>query len=129
MSRHTVRLKDIVVGWSDLEIAEPNLGRASGRFRSGLGYELVQPVFLLYSTAVPTPGGKASDPEKLERYYRARDALGLTLHDDAGRTIATSAIHIIDYPGPQGTTLDIEVLISDPEYWRRRDKGVVVRVQ
>lgn len=129
MSRHTVRLKDIVVGWSDLEVGEPALGRARGRFRSGIGYELVQPVFLLYSAAVPTPGAEAADPETLDRYYRARDALGLTLQDDAGRTIRTSAIHIIDYPGPKGTALELEVLISDPDYWQRRESGVVVRVQ
>jgi len=129
VSRHTVRLKDIVVGWSDLEIAEPALGRAHGRFRPGLGYELVQPVFLLYSEAVPLPGGDAADQDKLDRYHRSRDALGLSLIDDAGFVIRTSAIHIIDYPKRTDTALELEVLISDREYWRRRDSGVVVRVQ
>lgn len=129
MSRHTVRLKGIVVGWSDLELAEPSLGRARGRFRPGIGYELVQPVFLLYSQAVPTPGADATDPDKLDRYHRSRDALGLSLEDDAGREILTSAIHISDYPARKGATLEIEVLISDQEYWRRRGPSIVVRTQ
>ena len=129
MSRHSVRLKDIVVGWSDLEVAEPELGRARGRFRPGMGYELVQPVFLLYSEAVPTPGGDTIDPDKLDRYHRARDLLGLSLMDDAGRDITTSAIHIADYSGNKKGAIELDVLISDREYWRRRDSGVVVRVQ
>lgn len=125
MSRHTVRLKGIVVGWSDLEVAEPALGRARGRFRPGVGYDLVQPVFQLYSEAVPQPGADPADPDKLERYHRSRDLLGLTLEDDAGRAISTSAIHIADYKG----SIELEVLISDREYWKRRDAGVVIRTQ
>lgn len=129
MGRHTVRLKDIVVGWSDLEVAEPTLGRARGKFRPGVGYDLVQPVFQLFVQAVPTPGGDAIDPEKLERYHRSRDALGLSLEDDTGRSIRTSAIHIVDYGGEKGTALELEVLISDRDYWKRRDGGVVIRTQ
>ena len=121
MSRHTVRLKDIVVGWSELEIAEPALGRARGLFRPGVGYDLVQPVFQLFSQAVPTPGGAAADPEKLERYHRSRDALGLSLEDEKGRAIRTSAIHILDYPAGKDASLEVEVLISDTGYWSRRE--------
>lgn len=120
MSRHTVRLNDIVVGWSDLEVAEPALGRARGRFRPGVGYDLVQPVFRLYAEAVPQPGADATDPGKLDRYHRSRDALGLSLEDDTGRTIHTSAIHILDYAREGGDSLEMEVLISDKGYWSRR---------
>jgi hypothetical protein len=129
VGRHTVRLKDIIVGWSDLEVAEPTLGRARGRFRPGIGYDLVQPVFQLFAQAVPTPGADATDPEKLERYHRSRDALGLSLEDDAGRSIRTSAIHIVDYSGNESAPLEVEVLISDRDYWKRRDAGVVIRTQ
>lgn len=122
MSRHTVRLKDIVVGWSDLENAEPALGRVRGRFRPGVGYELVQPVFMLYTEAVPTPGADATDPDKLDRYHRSRDALGLSLEDAAGRVIQASAIHIADYSGREGGSIEIEVLIADREYWKRREQ-------
>jgi hypothetical protein len=121
VSRHTVRLKDVVIGWSDLEEAEPALGRARGRFRPGTGYELVEPVFRLYSEAVPSPGGEAADRDKLDRYYRSRDALGLSLEDDAGRAIRTSAIHIADYSEVRGGSIDLEVLISDAQYWTRRE--------
>ena len=120
MSRHTVRLKDIVVGWSDLENADPALGRARGRFRPGVGYDLVQPVFQLYAEAVPTPGGDALDPDKLDRYHRSRDALGLSLEDAAGRAIPTSAIHIEDYSDSKAGSMELEVLISDREYWQSR---------
>jgi len=121
VSRHTVRLKDIVVGWSDLEDAEPNLGRARGRFRPGMGYELVQPVFHLYAQAVPTPGADAADQDLLDRYHRARDLLGLSLVDDAGRAIRTSAIHISDYSELKGGSIELDVLIADREYWSKRN--------
>lgn len=123
MSRHTVRLHNVVIGHSDLEVAEPALGRARGRFRPGVGYELVQPVFTLYSEAVPAPGADVADQEKLDRYHRSRDALGLSLEDENGRPIRTSAIHIADYSEKRGGAIELEVLISDREYWRRRESA------
>jgi hypothetical protein len=80
----------------------------------------VQPVFRLFSEAVPVPGADVEDSEKLDRYHRSRDALGLSLEDDAGRLIRTSAIHIADYSERKGGTLELEVLISDSGYWKRR---------
>lgn len=121
MSNHTVRLHGIAVGYSDLEDVEPALGRARGRFRPGVGYDLVQPVFRLFTEAVPVPGAEVTDEEKLDRYHRSRDALGLSLEDDSGRSIRTSAIHISDYSERRGGSIELEVLISDPEYWRLRD--------
>jgi hypothetical protein len=118
--RHTVRLHGVVIGYSELEDVEPSMGRARGRFRPGTGYELVQPVFRLFAEAVPAPGGAVRDAEKLERYHRSRDALGLALEDDSGQTIHTSAIHISDYSERRGGSIDLEVLISDPDYWSRR---------
>ena len=118
--RHTVMLKGIAIGYSDLEDADPALGRARGRFRPGVGYELVQPVFKLFSDAIPAPGADVTDAEKLARYHKSRDALGLSLEDDQGRQIRTSAIHIADYSHLNLGTIEIEALISDTEYWRRR---------
>lgn len=119
--RHTLKLNSVVIGWSDLETVDPTLGRARGRFRPGLGYDLVQPVFQLYADAV-SADGRTRDEAKLERYHRSRDALPLELFDSAGRRIATSAIHIVDHAtqdsGPRERELD--VLISDPAYWARR---------
>ena len=117
--RHTIKLQNIVVGWSDLEDADPIAGRARGRFRPGVGYDLVQPVFQLFTEAVPKRGADVRDREKLERYYKSRDALGLSLEDDEGRPVRTSTIHIVDYGMLRGG-IEVEVLISDAEYWKRR---------
>ena len=123
MSRHTVKLQDVVIGYTELEDAEPALGRARGRFRPGVGYDLVQPVFGLYTEAVPRPGGEVSDQAALDRYHRSRDKLSLSLEDDAGRRIRTSAIHIADYSAIRGGGIEIEVLISDRDYWKSRARG------
>ncbi len=116
--RHTVKLHNVIVGWSDLEQRDSSLRRAWGRFRPGVGYELVQPVFRLFTEAVPMPGGEPMDEEKLERYHAARDKLGLVLEDSAGRPITTSAIHIADYSERKGEdALELEVLVRDDRFW------------
>ena len=115
-----MRLHGVVIGHSDLEDVEPFLGRTRGRFRPGTGYELVQPVFRLYTEAVPTPGAAVTDQEKLDRYHKSRDALGLSLEDETGRAIRTSAIHIVDYSAKREGSIELEVLISDRDYWSRR---------
>lgn len=118
--RHTLKLHGVVVGWSELEEIEPDLGRARGRFRPGIGYELVQPVFRLFADAVPRAEPDARDETKLARYYRSRDALALELFDFTGRRIPTSTIHIADYTHDGVATPELDVLIADEEYWRRR---------
>jgi hypothetical protein len=116
--RHTVTLHGVIVGHSELEQRDASVRRAWGRFRPGLGYELVQPVFRLFSEAVPMRGGEPRDREKLARYHDARDKLGLELVDAKGRPIATSAIHIADYTAERGKEeLELDVLISDDGYW------------
>ena len=118
--RHTVRLHGVIVGHSDLENVDPDLQRAWGEFRPGLGYELVQPVFELFAQAVPRDKSK-KDQAKLDRYHESRDALNLELQDDAGRTIKTSAIHIADYSHePGGPPPELDVLIPEMRYWERR---------
>ena len=114
--RHTVKLHNVTVGHSELEHAEPELGRAWGVFRPGVGYELVQPIFQLFRDAVPMKGGEPLDEVKLAKYHAAREKLGLTLLDSSGRAIATSAIHIADY-GPE---IELDVLISERSYWDQR---------
>jgi len=118
--RHTIRLQSVIVGYSELEHIEPDLRRAWGAFRPGLGYELVQPVFRLFAQAVPRDGS-AKDAEMLERYYSARDALQLRLEDPSGRLIRTSAIHIADYTVEEGSAaLEVDALISEDAYWQTR---------
>jgi hypothetical protein len=116
--RHTVKLHGVIVGHSELEQRDAAARRAWGRFRPGLGYELVQPIFRLFTEAVPMPGGEPRDPDKLARYHEARDKLGLVLVDAAGKRIETSAIHIADYRSVKGKEeLELEVLVSDEEFW------------
>jgi hypothetical protein len=116
--RHTVKMHGVVIGHSELEQGDAAERRAWGRFRPGFGYELVQPIFRLYSEAVPQPGGEPRDPEKLDRYHAARDKLGLVLVDADGREIATSAIHIEDYTEERGReALRLEVLVADDAFW------------
>jgi hypothetical protein len=107
--RHTVKLHGVTIGHSELEESGPASRQAAGQFRPALGYELVQPIFRLYSEAVPLPGGEPRDEEKLARYYAARDRLGLELVDAGGRTIATNAIHIADYGEGQRR---VEILLA-----------------
>src|SRR4051794_32688832 len=118
--RHTVRLHGVIVGHSELENVDPDVGRAWGEFRPGLGYELVQPVFELFARAVPRDGSQ-KDRALLDRYHESRDALHLELQDDRGQTIKTSAIHIADYSGEAGAPPpELDVLISETGYWVRR---------
>ncbi len=118
--RHTVTLQGVIVGHSDLEYMEPDVGRAWGAFRPGLGYDLVQPVFRLFSAAV-TPQGETTDAVGLARYHAARDAMKLELVDGDGRAIRTSVIHIADYMAEQGPgAVALDVLIRDDAYWTRR---------
>ncbi len=114
--RYTVKLHGVIVGHSELTERDESVGRAWGPFRPGLGYELVQPVFRLFSEAVPMPGGEPRDQEKLDRYHAARDRLGLSLVDANGDLVATSAIHIADYLEEKGI-LEMEALISDAAFW------------
>ena len=118
--RHTLKLHGVVIGWSELEEIEPEVGRAHGHFRPGIGYDLVQPVFRLFAEAVPRAGQAVQDEAKLARYYKSRDALHLELFDFAGRRILTSAIHIVDYTSDDAGKCELDVLISDVEYWERR---------
>jgi hypothetical protein len=117
---HTLRLHGVVVGHSELENIDPELGRAWGAFRPGVGYELVQPVFRLFAHAVPRDGS-AKDEALLARYYSARKALQLVLQDASGEVVSTSAVHIVDYTVEEGATaVSLDVLIKDKTYWARR---------
>ena len=119
--RHTLRLSGVIVGHSELEHAEPELGRARGAFRPGLGYDLVQPIFRLFAEAVRPDDARPRDEAKLARYYKARDALPLELQDAHGERIATTTIHIVDYRAELGDdALELDVLIKDSDYWERR---------
>lgn len=118
--RHTIRMQGVIVGHSELENVDLDVGRAWGELRPEVGYELVQPVFRLFAEAVPL-GGSSRSSAALQRYYKARDALKLDLQDADGRAIRTSVIHIVDYTVEvRGSALELDVLIKDDAYWERR---------
>ena len=118
--KHTLKLHGVIVGHSELEHDERGTGRAWGQFRPGLGYDLVQPIFRLYAQAVARDGSE-QDASKLQRYYKARDALNLELVDAQGTSIPTSTIHIADYTVEDGpNAIELDVLIPDEGYWARR---------
>jgi hypothetical protein len=120
-TRHVVRLAGVIIGYSDLEEIWPGESRARGVFRPGIGYELVEPVFRLYTEAVPEPDGDVADQAKLERYHNSRDALGLTLEEPDGTVVKTSGIHVADYTREGGDEdRHLDVLIADRDYWARR---------
>ena len=65
-----------------------------------------------------------ADEASLARYHKSRDALGLSLEDETGRRIRTGAIHIADYSTTRGGGIEVEVLISDRDWWRKRETQV-----
>ena len=107
--RYTLKLHGVTVGWSELESFDATEHRAWGVFRPGLGYDLVQPVFALFTQAVPMKGGEPRDKETLARYHAARDKLGLELFDANGVKVKTGTIHLAEYGG----VIEMEVLVSE----------------
>ena len=124
MPRYTVKLRNVTIGWSDLEQRDAQSGAASGAFRPGPGYELVQPVFRLFSES-QREGLSAADAEAtLGRYYAARDRLGLTLHSDDGAEIPTHFIHIVDFTVERGRkALELQVEFADTRIDRMMEQS------
>jgi hypothetical protein len=119
---YTVKLHGLAVGRSTLERLDPENGFVRGAFQPASGYQLVQDVFGLYTAAVPdTPGGVA-DAEKLARYYKARDALRLTLVDEHDQPVAGTTIHIYPSGDKKSDAFELEVHVSDPAFWRAKKK-------
>ena len=102
----TLTMSGVIVGRSELENRDASGRVASGVFRPGLGYELVQPVFELYEQA-------AGDGDVLVRYRRSREALKLQLTDSSGVPIDVRELHI----GRSGGSLVLRVETDDPSIW------------
>jgi hypothetical protein len=111
--RYAVKCSGHLIGTSQLEGRDLTMGVAFGAFEPGPGYELVRSVFLLFVAAYD-PDWRTADQSKLEAYYRARDALGLTLETEDDRPIATSAIHVVDL---DELGRELEVHVSDGVFW------------
>ncbi len=110
---YTLRLKDITIGWCDLEHRDPASRIARGAFRPGLGYELVEPIFVLR----PASEAGADVLEREARYRRARDTLDLALYAADGTEVDTARIDIMRDEG-SATELALEVSIVDRAFWK-----------
>lgn len=101
-----LKLRDVIVGRSDLATRDGTHGTMRGTFRPGLGWELVEPIFAL----LPVGDHGASD-EQRERYRKARDTLALALYASDGALVETSHIDIMsDVASPTGLVLAVRVV-------------------
>ena len=115
---YSIRAGDTVLGWSNLELADPSMGVVYGAFQPAPGYSAVRQIFRMFAEAQPETSAQPSDTAKLQRYYEARDALGLELLDARGRRVAAETIHISDCSEEAGLdALVLEVILSDPAFW------------
>lgn len=115
---YTLRIQGVEIGTSDLAQFDAHLGVAYGGFLPGAAYELVQDVFRLFAEAAPAESDGTRDEEMLDRYLRARDALGLELVDQRGTLISTTAIDISDYSREAGTeAYEVMVYLKEPQRW------------
>jgi len=106
-----LKMSGVIVGRSELERRDAQRRVASGAFRPGLGYELVEPVFALYASA--------SDADGLARYRKARDALQLQLTAASGVPVSVRDLHIRRdvVLSANDPTLVLEVQSDDPSLW------------
>jgi hypothetical protein len=105
-----LKLKDVLVGRSDLASRDREAGLARGVFRPGLGWALIEPIFSI----VPPGNG---DERTNERFRRARDTLALALYTSAGQLLETSRIDIQRDP-TSSTGLRVDVSLVDDTLWR-----------
>ena len=108
----TLTMAGVIVGRSELEERDPATRTARGAFRPGLGYELTQPIFALFTA-------RDGDPAALARYRKARGALKLQLTDSAGNRISVRELHVRPDPTADTghTSLVLEVETDDPAIW------------
>lgn len=108
---YVLKLRDVIVGRSDLAQRDAERRAARGAFRPGLGWELVEPIFAL----LPVDDSRAS-AEQRSRYRQARDTLALALYAPNGQLVETARIDITpDATSSTGLTLDVGVV--DDAFW------------
>jgi hypothetical protein len=111
---YTLKLKDIVIGWCDFATRDEATRIARGPFRPGLGFEIVEPIFLLR----PTDPNAPDSLEREMRYRRARNTLALSLHAPDGAEVDTARIDVLRDEASE-TELALEVSVVDRAFWRR----------
>ncbi len=119
---YQLRLKAAVIGTSSLSDLDRCGGIAYGSFEPTEDYELVRPVFRLFSAANQLPDGPAR-ADALARYYAARDALGLTLTTEDGQAVATRWVHIRDLADGAATDLELQAALVPPGRGKGQPRG------
>ena len=124
MPRFTVKMRNVTIGWAALEALDAGMGAAKGAFRPGPGYELVQPVFQLFTDGQGDGSEESVDHAMLRRYHAARDRLGLSLHGPDGALIPTEFIDIVDLTAEHGAAgLELQVAVTSSRAWRALERG------
>ncbi len=107
-----LKLRDVIVGRSDLAERDGDRRVARGPFRPGLGWDLVEPIFGLADGSSATVS-----EEQRERYRRARDTLALALYAPDGALVESVRLDIRrDSASPTGLSLDAAIV--DDSFWQ-----------
>jgi hypothetical protein len=80
-----LKLRGVIVGHAELGARDDATGLSRGPFRPGLGWEVVEPVFLLREGA---------SGDALERFERARSHLAFELTTEQGRPLPVDLIDV-----------------------------------
>ena len=102
-----IQTSNLIIGSTNLENSDLNMGMVHGLFIPETGYSSVQDVFQLFKQ------------EKFEEYSEYRDKLKLVLVDENGTIIPTDCIHIEDYLS-ECNEATIEIKIIDVDAWDSR---------
>ncbi len=115
-ARYRIRCNGEEIGASELEERDSGMGIATGVFVPSPAYERVRATFRIFSEAMRETG--PADQEMIDRYYRERDKLGLTVVRPDGTLLRTSVVHISDFSeGPNDDSYEVEVHIDDPAFF------------
>ena len=109
-------MSGVIVGRSELETRDVGRRVASGVFRPGLGYDLVEPVFSLHDHG-------STDSQALARYRKAKAALRLELNDSSGSAVRFRDLHIRRDGDTDRSSLVLEVETDDTAIWTT-SKGI-----
>jgi len=110
--RHTIRLHGVIVGHSELENVDPDVGRAWGAFSPGIGLRARAAGCSVCSRRRPQAARRCDALLSATTMLVTRfESSFKTL---PGTAIRTSAIHIADYTVEAGSAaIELDVLISD----------------
>jgi hypothetical protein len=109
--RYAILCNGEIIGHSELEDREPDLGLASGRFEPTDAYPPVAHVFRLFAEA-QADGENESVPAKLAAYEEARAGLVLEVREAGGRVLAGAGVSITDVAGE--AVLGVDVFFATP---------------